>query len=385
MLPLHLNNDKLTHLQREETDVSQNSDHLWKEDGGGLPLYSANPQCPGDDNLLKSPAPIRTSFSSSNKRRKIPLMMIGFVLVGIGAIYTSRETVNSAAEHVSLLERNRQRIDQKLKKAEEELGVLRRQVSAMDIMQEKEKTFESSSGKSSKVSNYRALHELHTLQNRLKEQKKRAVALKKTVQTSSLAEIKQKFGIGSHHVEIELVFPDGHDGPTKFVIEMAPTEVMPHSIQTFLEMVSTGLLDGCSFILNALHVIKAAPLPYDGSSAKKKAKEFSENGLESVAFKEYSDSYPHKQYTVGFAADGSPSFYINTEDNTEIHVGDPCFGKVISGFDAVKRLEASPTRNGIWFEKRIGIKSARIIPESEKHESSKSGSVRTGTRGSSNT
>ena len=27
--------------------------------------------------------------------------------------------------------------------------------------------------------------------------------------------------------------------------------------------------------------------------------------------------YPHEQYTVGFAADGSPSFYINTDDNTE--------------------------------------------------------------------
>jgi cyclophilin family peptidyl-prolyl cis-trans isomerase len=134
-------------------------------------------------------------------------------------------------------------------------------------------------------------------------------------------------------------------------------------VHVFLEMVSTGLLDGCSFILNALHVLKAAPLPYDGTSAAEKARAFTAHGLESVAFKEYSDNYPHKQFTVGFAADGSPSFYINTEDNSEIHVGDPCFGKVIKGFDAVRRLEAAPTRNGIWFEKRVGIKKARILKQ----------------------
>ena len=64
---------------------------------------------------------------------------------------------------------------------------------------------------------------------------------------------------------------------------------------------------------------------------------------------------------IAFAADGSPSFYINTEDNSEIHVGDPCFGRVIDGIEVVKRLESSPTRNGIWFEKRIGIKHVRIV------------------------
>jgi cyclophilin family peptidyl-prolyl cis-trans isomerase len=110
-----------------------------------------------------------------------------------------------------------------------------------------------------------------------------------------------------------------------------------------------------------LHVLKAAPLPCDGTSAAEKAKAFSEKGLESVSFKEYNEHYPHHKHTVGFAADGSPSFYINTDDNSAIHVGDPCFGKVVSGFDTVHRLEAQPTRNGIWFERRIGIKSARIL------------------------
>jgi cyclophilin family peptidyl-prolyl cis-trans isomerase len=150
-------------------------------------------------------------------------------------------------------------------------------------------------------------------------------------------------------------------GPTMVVIEMTSLEMMPHSVYTFLEMVSGGLLNGCSFILNALHVLKAAPLPYDGTSASDKAREFLDSGLNSVAFREYNPEFPHLKHTVGFAADGSPSFYINTEDNSEIHVGDPCFGKIVSGFDTIERLEKMPTRNGIWFEHRIGIKEAVVL------------------------
>ena len=65
-------------------------------------------------------------------------------------------------------------------------------------------------------------------------------------------------------------------------MQMAPLELMPHSVYMFLEMVHAGLFDGCSFILNAMHVIKAAPLPYDGSSASAKVKAFTKLGLESV-------------------------------------------------------------------------------------------------------
>ena len=172
-----------------------------------------------------------------------------------------------------------------------------------------------------------------------------------------------KYGAGPHQVEIELVFPGTLEGPTKFVIELAPIDIMPHSVYAFLEMVSYGLLDGCSFILNAMHVLKAAPLPYDGSAPDAIAEAFHEHGLQSVAFPEYSADYPHKPYTIGFTGDGTPSFYINTEDNTEIHIGDPCFGKVVSGMQTVKRLESSPTRNGIWVETRIGIKKATLLQQ----------------------
>lgn len=339
-------------------------------------VYSANPQCPSDDNALYGHGGISGVVRARSVGKSFPLVtrrfpcyLVGFVVVGLCAIYTSIEAVNGASEHVSLLERNRERIMDKLLKTEKDLYGLRREITAVEMMGQRQlqrgptTPASPTSANGLRVATVRELHELNALQKRLQLEAQQAEYLKHKVQAASLAEVNEKYGVGVHRVEIQLVFPDAADGPNSFVIELAPLELMPHAIHTFLEMVSTGLLDGCSFILNALHVIKAAPLPYDGSSAKEKAKAFSEHGLESVSFREYTDSYPHKKFTVGFAADGSPSFYINTEDNSEIHQGDPCFGKVVAGFDTIARLEASPTRNGIWFERRIGIKKARILDD----------------------
>lgn len=149
---------------------------------------------------------------------------------------------------------------------------------------------------------------------------------------------------------------------TVLVLEMAPLELMPHSVYTFLEMVHAELFDGCSFILNAMHVVKAAPLPYKpGGSTAQMVRAFTKLGLDTVSFREYSPAYPHEKYTVGFAADGSPSFYVNTGDNTAMHKGEPCFARIVSGFETLERLEAAPVRNGMWYRKRIGIQRARIL------------------------
>lgn len=332
-------------------------------DSFSLPTWSANPQSPGADRRSKpsTVTPINASSSHSlSHHRRAPFLVVGFFLVGVAAVFTSKSTLNRAAVQVSVLEHHRVELDGKLRDYEKDIRGLEREISAMDSMIQKQQSLDEQSYQI-QAKHQRALSEMSELQQRLHAEAIQAQNLKKQVQAMSRNAIIEKYGSGVHRVEMELVFPDHHGGPTKFIIELAPADMMPHSVHTFLEMVSTGLLDGCSFILNALHVLKAAPLPYDGTSAAEKAKAFSEKGLESVAFKEYSEDFPHKQYTVGFAADGSPSFYINTEDNSEIHVGDPCFGKVISGFDTVQRLAANPTRNGIWFERRIGIKSARIL------------------------
>jgi len=254
--------------------------------------------------------------------------------------------------------------------------------------------------------------EMVSMQEKLRISNFEMSSLQKYVQMTSLRDATRKYGTGVIRVQLELDFPEDRkkgvittattsnkvnannrnipsnvtrkttivssgDGSRSdnalvtinknnnnhniLILEMAETELMPHSVFTFLEMVHAKLFDGCSFILNAMDVVKAAPLPYDGSSASQKVKAFTKLGLDTVSFREYSPEYPHEQYTVGFSADGSPSFYINTHDNSEQHVGEPCFATIVSGFETVERLEAAPTRNGIWYRKRIGLKRAVIL------------------------
>jgi cyclophilin family peptidyl-prolyl cis-trans isomerase len=342
----------------------------YDSDKYSLPTWSANPQSPGSDRCsipVRSFSKKTSSFIASHPQR-IPLLLIGFVLIGIVAIVAPQMTLNQAATQIASFQNHRDEIQSKLSKYEQDIINLEREMNSLDFALHKQQlgliSSETPSSSSSQLSGERheqKLSEMSELQHRLHNELSQSQYLKKQVQETSRNATIEKYGSNGHFVEIQLIFPESNDGPTTFTIEMAPIDVMPHSVHTFLEMVSIGLLDGCSFILSALQVVKAAPLSYDGTSSADKAKAFSEHGLESVSFKEYSDTYPHKKYTVGFAADGSPSFYINTADNSEIHVGDPCFGKIVSGYDTIDRLANSPTRNGIWFQHRIGIQSARIV------------------------
>ena len=322
---------------------------------------TANPQSPSEE--LNSPLIKNTTlppvYGDHVPRGRPSLFLIGFAMVAMAAVFLSRTSVDFVVNQVITLSANRDHLSDKLRKTQRDLHMLKRELSAVDLMTE-DKAAVDSPGTAKEINHQLQLNELNALQTRIRGLEQKSADMKRHVQSMSRQQLLEKYGDGVKQVEMELYFPDGKDGPTKFVIALDDS-LMPHSSFTFLEMVSSGLMDGCSFILNALHVLKAAPLPYDGSSAAAKARAFTELGLESVAFKEYSESFPHTKYTVGFAADGSPSFFINTEDNTEIHVGDPCFGQVIKGFDTIKRLEASPTRNGIWFSKRIGIKKARVL------------------------
>lgn len=326
-------------------------------------------------------------FTAVHKRKRwntISLPFFGFLMIGLSTVFTFRTKLHSASEQMVLLANTRRRMNDQLKRFEDNVREMKRQISRMETVAVQKRNDSTATKSSStpeqtpeKALAQASLRKMTRLQKQVESNTELAKSLKDEVQKSGRLDTQVKYGSGPYLVEIELVFPTAVDGgdwsPRTFVIELASLEIMPHSVHTFLEMVSLGLLDGCSFILNTSHALKSAPLPYNvggggGSSAAATptsaaqiAQNFSKHGIAGVAFKEYSHEYPHKQYTVGFAADGSPSFYINTDDNSKINVGDPCFGRIISGFDAVKRMEASPTKNGNWLEQRIGIRSARIL------------------------
>ncbi len=181
-----------------------------------------------------------------------------------------------------------------------------------------------------------------------------------------------RFGKEPHRVEFQLKFPPGSPSspddpnPTKFVIELAPLEFMPYAVYTFLQTVDNGLWNEVSsgedgdhaeatsaaeFRQIARHIVVAQPR-LDALET------FLHNhGTPTMSFPEFHKDYDHEKYTIGYiGAHPGPSFYISLEDNKESHVGDPCFGKVISGFDTVDRLSASP-RNGQVLDPPVKIVS----------------------------
>eukprot|EP00532_Pseudo-nitzschia_australis_P003652 CAMPEP_0168198246 /NCGR_PEP_ID=MMETSP0139_2-20121125/21656_1 /TAXON_ID=44445 /ORGANISM="Pseudo-nitzschia australis, Strain 10249 10 AB" /LENGTH=656 /DNA_ID=CAMNT_0008122893 /DNA_START=277 /DNA_END=2247 /DNA_ORIENTATION=- len=226
--------------------------------------------------------------------------------------------------------------------------------------------------------------------------------------------ILERFGPGPHQVEITFMqtAASNNNAPSqqrhKFVIDLAPVDLVPHAIHLFLEQVDHGLMDGTQFYLNGPHIVQAGPQPtwghgidgnddafyttgrskkdklstdavgtlnkYEKQRNKKEAegsqhddddtyadddeyeeyysqedyvqedkrtKEFSDLGLDHLAFPDYSKEFPHVAWTVGFTGrPGGPDWYINKVDNTEGHgpggqyqyalheQGDSCFGKI---------------------------------------------------------
>lgn len=327
------------------------------------------------DHHTKSLLPLRSRlvFTAHKRKSTFSFAVTSFCLLGFLLYGNARSSLRRTVREVEELVVFSEKLHRQLRSADHDMRRLEQELTNLDAIEaqlEDRKIEEGVLRVSSAFANPELIEEMEHLKKNLEESRSKANNLKTQVSTISKQDAVDKYGDGDIRIKMDLIFPptvleDGtvvaDTGPQSIIMEMASLELMPHSVFTFLEMVSEGLLDGCSFIINAMDVLKAAPLPYDGSSASQKAKEFSDAGLESVAFKEYSDSFPHKKYTVGFAADGSPSFYINSEDNSDIHVGDPCFARIVSGFDTVRRLDEMPTRNDIWFENRVGIKKVHIL------------------------
>ena len=108
---------------------------------------------------------------------------------------------------------------------------------------------------------------------------------------------------------------DRHD--YDFTIELAPLFMAPHAIHLFLEQVEHGLWNNTYFYANTEHVLQAGPSYPNGLEDMKaghpgNVEAFKSLRLDELAFPDYSQLYPHEQWTVGFASrPGGPDWYIN--------------------------------------------------------------------------
>jgi hypothetical protein len=160
-------------------------------------------------------------------------------------------------------------------------------------------------------------------------------------------------------VEFSINLPtESPDHVRTFLLEMAPLAIMPHSVHLFLEQVSHNLWKDAYFYLNGPHVLQAGP---QGDNSLEEAtglnswelalKPFRELELAHLAFPEYSADFPHVPWSIGFTGrPGGPDFYISKMDNTIPHgpggqyqhdldeFGDPCFAKVVDGYDTLHAI-----------------------------------------------
>eukprot|EP00985_Skeletonema_marinoi_P000132 scaffold37_cov138-Skeletonema_marinoi.AAC.5 len=206
--------------------------------------------------------------------------------------------------------------------------------------------------------------------------------LESKIGRESWREAEEWFGPGPHKVEIDLEYPKVNtaDAPStwprtrnKIILEMAPLDLMPHSVNLFLQQVHHGLWDGNELTANPEHIMSFG---YHRASAHEG---FVDKALETVSFQEYSNKYPHVQWTVGFMGRPSgPDFYINKKDNSVAHgpggqanfddmhnEADPCFAKVVEGLDVLNEINDIPVdkQHGYELSYPVKIVSARVMAQ----------------------
>mmetsp|Transcript_602 Transcript_602/g.705 ORF Transcript_602/g.705 Transcript_602/m.705 type:complete len:305 (+) Transcript_602:53-967(+) len=187
----------------------------------------------------------------------------------------------------------------------------------------------------------------------------------KKLQDATRKLLAKRYGPGEpYRVKVELEFqktiPDFHENGAagSFVIELAPSSLQPHSIYSFLE-IARNWKKG-AFHRNAGHVLQVM---------------VQQTPVQHLAFQEYSDEYPHKMGTVGYAGRPSgPAWYVSIKDNTRAHghgsqqkknpyEADSCFGTVIEGFEdvVIKRITKMPGKEFINDPKKHVIIKAMTI------------------------
>lgn len=169
------------------------------------------------------------------------------------------------------------------------------------------------------------------------------------------------YGLGPYKIEIELSYPhippEDHPNPLSWqriskwiVIELAPLDLMPHSVNMFLRQVHHKMWDGMTLTLSNEQKLQFGPRHGNIQDQRRFGTNFS-----NLLYQEYSDQYPHQKWTIGYAGrPAGPDFYINLSDNSESfgpkgdkhNEADPCFGKVVEGFDVLERIGMIPRYGG---------------------------------------
>jgi hypothetical protein len=179
-----------------------------------------------------------------------------------------------------------------------------------------------------------------------------------------------RYGPGPHRINFTIQIP--YDPPIEetLILELAPLDLMPHTVKSVLEMIERETLVDGTIMLAKPHIILIGPVDYWNTENNLRLNERIAtdgygNGV--LLFNEFTPEFPHVEGTVGFTPGYlGPVFYVNLVDNSETHGAskDPAFGTFVKGFDMIQRFAQMPKReeDGV-FDSPIYIVAAEILVE----------------------
>jgi len=240
-----------------------------------------------------------------------------------------------------------------------------------EIIRKSEKSFEEMDIElAAKVDNLdKQVRERKGTEGVIMETDEKGLELTGKLQAATIELLEHRYGAKTRHTKFRVVVnliyphsiikdPDSDSNKGKFVIEMAPYDLIPCSVFYFLEIART--YKGGSFHRNAGHVLQAAAQ----SEATKNHR--------SMPFQEYSPEHPHAKYTTGYAGRPSgPGWYVSIQDNTGNHgpgsqqkenpyEADSNFGRVVEGVEngVIAKIHSVPQSG--WLDEKNKVKITKL-------------------------
>lgn len=166
--------------------------------------------------------------------------------------------------------------------------------------------------------------------------------VQKFVQNRAERMCRMEYGKGPFIIQFNVKFP-GEAQQESFQVQLANLSEMPHTIFVLMELIHLKAYEG-TVIKAGDKTLEAGNLAdADNAVAVKLLDRLVKYGYEKpVAFREHSELFKHEEFTIGFVEAG-PALSINTADNTKERGpegrDDACFGKVVSGFETITRIQ----------------------------------------------
>lgn len=192
-------------------------------------------------------------------------------------------------------------------------------------------------------------------------------------------EVLEEFGPGPFFVKLTFAFQDSVENES-ILIELAPLDLMPHTVHTFLKMTSKKMLSKATIVLVRSHILVLGPEDsFDKENNAILEERMVSEGYEpngALLFGEFTPEYPHTQYTVAFNRRKGPTFFINMRDNSRSHrsyytdegsyvEGETCFAKIVEGLDVLPRILSLKKRDGDTLESAVYLVDSQLVNVTE--------------------